>query len=139
MQLRSIESGQTTFLLCTNWSANSVTTESVSNFPVGYALATIFANGIPSTSSIVNLTITGALPVAPVLAGVMVLNNGSFRFTFVSTAGTSFQALTTTNLSLPLSEWTSLGNVPEISPGQFQFTDPQATGHPQRFYRVRSP
>jgi hypothetical protein len=27
----------------------------------------------------------------------------------------------------------------EVSPGQFQFTDPQATSSPRRFYRVRSP
>jgi len=27
----------------------------------------------------------------------------------------------------------------EISAGQFQFTDPQATNDRQRFYRVRSP
>jgi hypothetical protein len=26
-----------------------------------------------------------------------------------------------------------------FAPGQFQFTDPQATNNPQRFYRVRSP
>jgi hypothetical protein len=47
--------------------------------------------------------------------------------------------LTTTNLLLPLSNWSVIGSVPEISPGVFQFTDLQATNGPQRFYRVRSP
>jgi len=32
-----------------------------------------------------------------------------------------------------------LVGVTEISPGQFQFTDPQATNSSQRFYGVRSP
>jgi len=32
-----------------------------------------------------------------------------------------------------------LGSPNEISAGQFQFTDPQATNDRQRFYRVRSP
>jgi hypothetical protein len=32
-----------------------------------------------------------------------------------------------------------LGNVTEVSPGQYQFTDLQAKGSPKRFYRVRSP
>jgi hypothetical protein len=40
---------------------------------------------------------------------------------------------------MPLSNWTTLGAATEVSPGQFQFTDPQATNTPQRFYRVRSP
>jgi hypothetical protein len=47
--------------------------------------------------------------------------------------------LTTTNLLLPLTNWTVLGTVTDNPPGQFQFTDPQATNHPLRFYRVRSP
>jgi hypothetical protein len=38
-----------------------------------------------------------------------------------------------------LSQWTALGGVMEISPGQFQFTDPQATNSPQRFYRAYAP
>jgi len=37
-----------------------------------------------------------------------------------------------------LTNWTALGGVTEISPGQFQFTDPQATNSPQRFYRVQA-
>jgi hypothetical protein len=47
--------------------------------------------------------------------------------------------LATTNLLLPLTNWTVLGTVTDNPPGQFQFTDPQATNHPLRFYRVRSP
>ena len=78
-------------------------------------------------------------PTAPILTGATRLTNGSFQFTFTSSAGASFTTLATTNLSLPLSNWTVLGNVPETSPGQFQFNDPQATNSPQRFYRVRSP
>ena len=37
--------------------------------------------------------------------------------------------------------WSNLGPATEIPPGsgQFQFTDHQATNHPQRFYRVSSP
>jgi hypothetical protein len=47
--------------------------------------------------------------------------------------------LTTTNLPLPLTNWTSLGGVTEVLPGQFQFTYTQAANNPARFYRVRSP
>ena len=35
--------------------------------------------------------------------------------------------------------WAPPGGLMEVSPGQFQFTDPQAANTPQRFYRVRSP
>jgi hypothetical protein len=45
----------------------------------------------------------------------------------------------TTNLTVPLSNWTVLTNITEISPGRFQFADAQTTNSPQRFYRVRSP
>jgi hypothetical protein len=36
------------------------------------------------------------------------------------------------------SNWTMLGAVSEVSPGQYQFSDPQATNAGQRFYRIRS-
>jgi len=56
VQLRSVESGQTLFLLATNWSTNSLTSAPVSGFPPGYALVTVFVNGIPSTASILDIT-----------------------------------------------------------------------------------
>ena len=47
--------------------------------------------------------------------------------------------LTATNVSLPLANWTVLGEVNQVAPGQYQFTDPQAATNTARFYRVRSP
>jgi hypothetical protein len=47
--------------------------------------------------------------------------------------------LATTNPALPLSNWTALGGVTEVTPGQFQFTDPQAANSVRRFYRLRAP
>lgn len=43
------------------------------------------------------------------------------------------------NLALQFNNWTLLGAPVELAPGKFQFTDPQATNHPRRFYRVCSP
>jgi alpha-tubulin suppressor-like RCC1 family protein len=65
--------------------------------------------------------------------------NGAFGFVFTNTPGAVFTVLATTNAALPLTSWTVLGGATELSPGQFQFTDPQATNSPRRFYRVRSP
>lgn len=67
------------------------------------------------------------------------LGNGSFQFSFTNISGASFTALGTTNISLGLSNWNVLGTATEVSPGQFQFTDPQATNFPRRFYILRSP
>jgi len=136
VQLRSIESGQTMFLLTTNWSTNSFTSLPIWNFPPGWALATVFVNGIPSTSSIVNISVP--IPTSATITDAKTLTNGTFQFAFTNSVGAVFGALASTNVSLPSSNWTALGGVAEISPGQFQFTDPQATNSPQRFYRVRA-
>ncbi len=53
--------------------------------------------------------------------------------------GLSFTAFGTTNAALPFADWTRLGAVTEVSPGQFQFTDSQTASESQRFYRIRSP
>jgi hypothetical protein len=137
VQLRSIETSQTTFLLSTNWSTNSFTSLPVTNFPPGYAFATIFVNGIPSISSIVNISVP--LPTPMTLALARQFANGSFQFSFDNVPGAQFAVLATTNLSLPLSNWTVLNSVIEAQPGQFLFTDPQPASGPCRFYRVRSP
>ena len=78
-------------------------------------------------------------PAASFLTGAAILTNGGFQFAFTNSPNASFSVLATTNLSLPLSNWTVLGGVTEVSPGQFQFTDPQATNGGQWFYRLRSP
>jgi Kelch motif. len=136
VQLRSMESGPTTFLLATNWSTNSFTSLPVWNFPPGYALATVFVNGIQSTSSIVNISVP--IPTTTVLTDAKKTTNG-FQFAFTNSPGAIFGVLASTNLALPLTNWTALGGVMEISPGQFQFTDSQATNNPKRFYLIRSP
>jgi alpha-tubulin suppressor-like RCC1 family protein len=73
------------------------------------------------------------------LTGAQTLTNGSFQFRFTNTPGAFFGVLAATNPALPLSNWTSLTGLTEVTSGQFQFTDPGATNNPGRFYRVRSP
>jgi hypothetical protein len=136
VQLRSLENGQTAFLPAMNWSTNSFTSMPVQNFPLGYALATVFVGGIQSTSSILNINVTG--PAIATLTATT-LTNGSFQFNFTSNPGAKFAVLTCTNAALPASNWTTLGGVTEISPGYFQFTDPQPANDRQRFYRLVAP
>jgi hypothetical protein len=64
---------------------------------------------------------------------------GTFQFSFTNAAGSDFTALTFTNVADPLTDWIILGNVPEIGPGHYQFTDLGATNSLQQFYRVASP
>jgi len=65
--------------------------------------------------------------------------NGVFEVGFNATPGTSFTVVAVTTLNNGLTNWTVLGEVTEISPGKYRFTDPEATNNQQRFYRVRSP
>ena len=88
------------------------------------------------TSSVAVLTV--ALP-SPIALSSATMSNGVFRFSFTNTPGANFTVLSTTNVSLPLSNWTALGSLAEISPGQFQFTHSKATTNQQRFYCVRAP
>lgn len=65
--------------------------------------------------------------------------DGSFQFAFTNLPGAPFTVLAATNVTQPLSQWTRVLGLEETPPGQFQFTDPDATNYPARFYRVRSP
>ena len=67
------------------------------------------------------------------------LPGGAFQFAFTGVPNGTNTMLATTDLGLQLSNWTKLGVVPEFAPGLFLFSDPQATNHSQRIYRVRSP
>jgi N-acetylneuraminic acid mutarotase len=73
-----------------------------------------------------------------VLSDFQQLPNGAFRFGFTNSPGLAFDVMGATNPGIVLSNWISLGTASEILPGQFEFTDTQATNYPARFYRVRS-
>jgi len=77
-------------------------------------------------------------PTTIVLTHPTKLPNGTFLFAFTNAAGATFTALATTNLTLPRTNWTTLGAVTEVSPGSFQFSDSQAATNPQRFYSVKA-
>jgi hypothetical protein len=64
--------------------------------------------------------------------------SSSFQFAFTNVVGAEFTALASTNLTLPLSNWTVLGVAAETSPGQYQFTDSAATNN-SRYYQIVSP
>ncbi|MCX6925392.1 MAG: hypothetical protein NT154_19610 [Verrucomicrobia bacterium] len=55
VQLRRLDNEQTLFVLSTNWSTNSFISVPINGFPPGYAMATVFVNGIPSTGSILKM------------------------------------------------------------------------------------
>jgi hypothetical protein len=85
-----------------------------------------------------NMTVTPAPPPI-VLSQATRLGNGAFQFAFTNAPGATFTVLASTNAALPLANWNVLGSVTEISSGQYQFTDLQATNQSLCFYRVRSP
>jgi len=104
----------------------------------GQALAT---GGIPANN---DLSTGTAELYATTVPSISILNpirlaGGAFQFSFTNTPGAGSTVFTTTNLGLPFTNWTTLGSAMEVSPGQFQFTDSQATNNSRRFYRVRSP
>jgi hypothetical protein len=114
-----------------------LTITGVTNGVVSFAFT---ATTTPRTAHITLLgqpiSITQILPPCPILFGARMLAKGVFQAAFSNTDGAAtFIVLCATNLSLPLVEWTPLGPATNISPGLFQFTDPQAT-NAQRFYRL---
>jgi len=54
-------------------------------------------------------------------------------------ATSNYYVLATTNLSLPVSSWTSLGTNTFDNSGNFSFTNAADPAVPQRFYMIRIP
>jgi len=79
-------------------------------------------------------------PLSPIsLNDPIVAADGTVSFTFDNISGTNFTAYSTTNISTPFASWSKVGNVPEISPGKYEFTDSQQNTNVSRFYRVSAP
>ncbi len=106
----------------------------------GLAASQRFSRVASGSTADHTLALVAAPPASPIaLANAGNLSNGSFQFAFTNTPGAFFGVLAATNSALPLSNWTSLTGLMELSSGRFQFTDSQATHNSRRFYRVRSP
>jgi hypothetical protein len=85
------------------------------------------------------ITELNVVPNPPTLIGAQMLSNGVLQFDFTNAnPGASYSVLFTTNLAVPLADWTVIGAASNISPGVLQFTDTNATNS-TRFYAVRSP
>jgi sugar lactone lactonase YvrE len=84
----------------------------------------------------VSVTQTNAPVVAAQLTGAHLLANGAFQFTFTNTPGFTFTVLSTTNVTLPLTDWVNMGTVTDASTGIYQFTTQPVTNSPQEFYKV---
>jgi hypothetical protein len=130
----------------TNSLAATNTTLPVSNLIGSLAPATTYHfqlvasnNAGISLGGDLTFTTASSQPLAFNLSGSIQSSGGAFQLTFTNLSGLGFTVLGSTNPGLPLSNWTVLGSPIESPPGQYQFTDPQATNNPQGFYRVRTP
>ena len=100
--------------------------------------------GVQLLSSITDTNLAGgywdldnvrlASSVTPALVAPL-YTNGHFSFTLQSEPGLPFEILASTNVALPLSNWTSLGTLTNGT-GATAFTDP-ADNLSRRFYRAR--
>ena len=76
--------------------------------------------------------------IAPRIFEPLLLGNGHFQFSFTNQSSTVFEVLGTTNLALPLAQWTVLGPPVSLGGGLYRFTDTGAMGQAQRFYILRA-
>ena len=74
---------------------------------------------------------------APRIIELLMLGNGHFQFSFSNEASVIYEVLATTNVSLPMAQWSVLGLPTYLGGGRYQFTDTLAPNHAQRFYLLR--
>jgi hypothetical protein len=72
----------------------------------------------------------------PNITAAFLQADGSFALDFAGMAGVSYILETTTNLLFP-EGWQPVATNAAVTNGVLQFTDPQATNFPQRFYRLK--
>ena len=135
-----IDSGATALDACGGSlaiTANStVNVAQVGTYTVSYRSTDSSGNSATNTRTVV---VVNNQPLTFSVTGSSISSGGAFQFSFTNLTGLGFTVLGSTNVALPMAQWTVLGATVENPPGQYQFTDPQATNNATRFYRVRSP
>jgi hypothetical protein len=110
-------------------------TDAVMNLPFGHyywsvqAVDTSFA-GSP-------FAVEQQFTIAARLFEPLLLGNGHFQFSFTNQSSAVYEVLGTTNVSLPVAQWSVLGLPTHLGGGLYQFTDVLAPNHAQRFYLLR--
>jgi len=146
MVCRGTSSGQRSMnvaTLATNYTDTIMVTNGIKYY---YVVVAENNSGLGMVSSEVSATPGAAttVPTAPKLGGITFAGGGGsnacgFGFCFTNVPSASFNVYASTDLTLPLTNWTKVGTVSEVPNGaysQYQFTDPQATNNTRRFYRV---
>jgi DNA-binding beta-propeller fold protein YncE len=120
-----------------------LTINGVTNGVVAFSFTTctnlVRTANISVLGELISVTQSNWLVTPPLLTGAKTFGDGTFQFTFTGTPGTPFTVMSTTNLALPLANWTMLGSPSNLASNLFQFTSQPQTNDPQRFYRVSSP
>jgi hypothetical protein len=84
------------------------------------------------------ITQTASFDFLAQIMGITIGADGSVSIGYATTPGCSYHVETTTNLTS--STWTTVpGSATNATGSTIIFIDPNATGDPQRFYRVGSP
>jgi hypothetical protein len=73
------------------------------------------------------------------VSGALTSSGGNMELSLAALPGATFTVLSSPNMALPLSDWTVLGQMTEVQPGRYRFTDPRPARDPQCYYRIRYP
>jgi len=122
-----------------SWLAITGITNDVVSFSFTFNPLTNRTAHITLLGQSIAVTQAGAGVTPPTLTGLQVLGGGAVQFSFTNVLNASFTVLSTTNLALPLSNWTVVGAASNLGAGQFQVNLQPPANAPQSFYTIRSP
>ena len=96
-------------------------------------------NNATTSNQVYSLDGTTTFPTLPLmLQGGYDHTSGQLQIQFNSTPNVDFAVYNSTNLFIPLGSWSNAGYSMEVAPGQYIFTDQDVTGHPRRYYYIKS-
>jgi len=121
--------GAGTYTLMTCGAALTGTLPLIGSKPAGFS-CTVNTN----TAGQVRVVVT---PLAPPVIGGVNQSNGNLVLTGTGPANENYLVLTSTNLILPLANWTPIATNSFGPAGSFSFTNAITPGQPQNFYRLQ--
>lgn len=96
-----------------------------------------FSDHALSTSQKVSWFDAVAFSPIPPVSAIGFISGSQFKLQFTGFTNISYSVLGTTNLTLPLASWPTLGTAHWLSNNFFEFSDALLPNQGQRFYRVR--